>query len=111
MTTSPGVQERALLYSASTGASSRRLDRIVGRVRARDRGEVPWQTRRRRSVAAAKNKGSAREGEGRAHRPVAGSAGRGRPERRGRGSRQAERRTGLDGSVGGDTAGNSRPSQ
>src|SRR5215204_4793023 len=32
------------------------------------------------------NKGSAREGEGRAHRPVAGSAGRGRPERRGRGS-------------------------
>jgi len=25
--------------------------------------------------------------------------------------RQAERRTGLDGSVGGDTAGNSRPSQ
>jgi hypothetical protein len=58
---SPGVQERALLYSASTGASSRahRLE-LVGRVRARDRREVPWQTRRRRSSAAAKTSKRAR---------------------------------------------------
>src|SRR5215204_2918552 len=111
MTTSPGVQERALLYSASTGASSRRLDRIVGRVRARDRGEVPWQTRRRRSVAAAKTR-EARE-KAKAGRTGPSPAQQAEAVRNveAEDPRQAERRTGLDGSVGGDTAGNSRPSQ
>jgi hypothetical protein len=56
------VQERALVYSASTGAPSRASTRpIVGRVRGRDRGGGShWQTRRRRSVAAAKTRKRAR---------------------------------------------------
>jgi hypothetical protein len=62
MTNSPGVRERALLTRPRQARlRARRLDRIVGRVRARDReGGFPWQTRRRRSVAAAKTRKRAR---------------------------------------------------
>src|SRR5215203_2281212 len=87
MTTSPGVQERALLYSASTGASSRASTRPDSRPSpgSRSRGG-PVGREEGGEASPPRKQGSAREGEGRAHRPVAGSAGRGRPERRGRGS-------------------------
>ena len=68
------------------GLCARRLDRIVRRVRARDRGRSPLAGQEGGEATPPRKQGSAREGEGRAHRPVAGSAGRGYPERRGRGS-------------------------
>ena len=87
MSTSPGVRERALLYSASTGASSRASTRPDSRPSLGSRSRGGSLGREEGGEASPPRKqGSAREGEGRAHRRVAGSAGRGCPERRGRGS-------------------------
>jgi len=84
---------------------------IVGRVRVSDRGEVPLADkkaakRRRRENKEAREKAKAeRTGPSPAQqaetvRNVAVED-----------PRQAERRTGLDGSVGGDTASHTRPSR
>ena len=65
----------------------RRSTRPDGRSsRARNHGEVTFGRQEGGKATPPRKQGSAREGEGRAHRPVAGSAGRGCPERRGRGS-------------------------
>src|SRR5687768_11671632 len=68
----PGVQARALLYSAPTGASSRASTRPESRPSpgSRSRGG-PHGRQEGGEASPPRKQGSAREGEGRAHRPIA----------------------------------------
>ena len=108
----PGVQARALLYSAPTGASSRASTRPDSRPSpgSRSRGgpmaDKKAAKRRRRENKEAREKAKAeRTGPSPAQQAEAVR------NIEAEDPRHAERRTGLDGSVGGDSASNSRPSQ
>ena len=105
------TRQRTLASNGIDRGAGPVLDRIVGRVRTRKRGEVRLADkkaakRRRRENKEAREKAKAeRTGpspaqEAEAVRNVEAED-----------PREAERRTGLDGSLGGDTASNIRPSQ
>jgi hypothetical protein len=103
--------ERCFTRPRQARLRARRLDRIVGRVRVRDRGEIPLAQKKAAKRRRRENK-EARE-KAKAERTGPSPAQQAEAVRNveAEDPRQAERRTGLDGSVGGDTASNSRPSQ